>query len=556
MTDQVLPFDVLLVVMELSCPRTIAALMRTCRALYRDSKGPRLLLRSGAALATDVDVLSFSAFMFASVPSGRFRHLRSLTVSKGGFSDDAVRVLASIVAHADLRLDSLALMGAEEVLSSGSPIWTGDEQAPRSALWDAFSSLPALKHIKMTFIDERAHRLLDYLPHTLVSAMLAFDSPGAEWGALNDPETRNPIVRLGGSAETLEVLSGSGFDVRPDAIGYDVVYPRVRRIHASYKSGGAMPATGAYVNAFPNVEFLALTAPRAQPWQDTGLSVVLEPLETRAVREANRDDQVNYGSWQRLRVVEGTAADVWALGLVCHVPELRLHGDNTSHGFALGAAGGLQDILDDVRPSSLALIVVGSVVFGPDGPLSRVLRAPVSQCLHALDVELVFQPSEGDVELARLLVSGPASSACEPGWIILTYYRRRLQEDILETMGAMTLRTLKLTLNYGLISRGYERTPPPGSSREYFCPLERCVVETDLEKYAERFVDAIPSMEYAEVVRSRDRKPHEYMLGPVGRDSPMPGGAWSDDGSESGARQVMGELAELGFGNAEEEEGW
>ncbi|EIW53934.1 uncharacterized protein TRAVEDRAFT_31163 [Trametes versicolor FP-101664 SS1] len=517
--------------MELSCPRTIAALMRTCRALYRDSKGPRLLLRNGAALATDVDILSFSAFMFASVPSGRFRHLHSLTVSKGGFSDDAVRVLASIVAHADLRLDSLALVDAEEVLSSGSPIWTGDEQASRSALWDAFSWLPTLKHIKMTSIDERAHRLLDYLPNTLVSAMLAFDSPGAEWGALNDPETRNPIVRLGGSADTLEVLSGSGFDVRPDAIGYDVVYPRVRRIHASYKSGGAMPATAAYVQAFPNVEFLALTAPRAQPWQDTGASVVLERLEARAVREANRDDQVNHGSWQRLRVVEGTAADVWALGLVCHVPELRLQGDNTIHGYALGA-GGLQDILDDVRPSSLALIVVGSVVFGPDGPLSRVLRAPVAQCLHALDVELVFQPSDGDVELTRLL------------------------EDILETMGAMTLRTLKLTLNYGLISRGHERTPPPGYQREYFCPLEKYVVTTDLEKYAERVVDAIPSMEYAEVVRSCDRKPHEYMLGPVGRDSPMPGGSWSDDGSECGNRQVMGELAELGFGNAEEEEGW
>lgn len=188
MADQALPFDVLLVVMELSCPRTIAALMRTCRALYRDSKGPRLLLRNGAALATDIDILSFSAFMFASVPSGRFRHLRSLTVSKGGFSDDAVRVLASIVTHADLRLDSLALVDAEEVLSSGSPIWTGDEQAPRSALWDAFSWLPTLKHIKMTSIDERAHRLLDYLPNTLVSAMLAFDSPGAEWGALSPGE--------------------------------------------------------------------------------------------------------------------------------------------------------------------------------------------------------------------------------------------------------------------------------------------------------------------------------------------------------------------------------
>ncbi len=396
--------------MEHSCPRTIAALMRTCRALYRDSKGPRLLLRNGATLATDIDVLSFSAFMFASVPNGRFRHLRSLTVSKGGFSNDAVRMLASIVAHAELRLDSLALIDAEGVLSSGSPIWTGDEQAPRSALFDAFSSLATLKHIKMTSIDERAHRLLDHLPHTLVSADLAFDSPGAEWGALSDPETRNPIVRLGGSADTLEELSGAGFDVRPDAIGYDVVYPRVRRICASYKSGGAMPATAVYVHAFPGVESLALTAPRSLPWHDSGLTIMIERLEARAVREANRDDQVNYGSWQHLRVVEGTAADVWALGLVCHVPELRLHGDNTSSGFALGA-GGLRDVLEDVRPESLALTVAGSHVFGSDGPLSRVLREPVSQCLQALDVELVFQPSEGDVEFARLLVSA-ALAAC------------------------------------------------------------------------------------------------------------------------------------------------
>ncbi|KAI0365919.1 hypothetical protein BV20DRAFT_982276 [Pilatotrama ljubarskyi] len=565
-----LPYDVIYMILEMSSPRTIAAMMGTCRTLYKETEGARLLLRPGVALALDKDIISFSQFMLSDAPN-RFPYLRKMTLSRGEFSAEAVDALQVLITHDAIVLESLVLRDAEYVLSSGSSrqATVDDGSSPsvdlHPPLLGAFASLTTLRHLTMEDLDERAYALLHMLPPGLVSATLALDSPRARWGAFGgNPDDRNPIVHLAAQADTLEELTGSGFDAHPDHVRYDVVYPRVRYVRAGWTHvSRAMPATVAYVHAFPNVEHLVLRGTRSEDeeydsedaeeeyiYEDeraartrtrrSGYVPEPDPFAMqglRVLRASNKSDQTNYGSWQRLRLVEGTVVDVYALGLVCHVPELRLEGDVTRPLVQM-----LQSVIDDVLPEKLALTVVGGAMFaeGPGGAVRALFAAPMAQCLRELDLEVCFAPWEGDADMALVL------------------------ENIFQTLTVLPLHSLTLTLNHGLLSRRHAapRGRARGRSLFFHCPAERFLNAFDVAEYARRFRHAVPSLSLGNVVEVRrvsDGGPHRYLLGPYGggRGSPADLSEGEDEQDEWGTS----ELAELGFGTAlnlndDSDEGW
>ncbi|KAI8978177.1 hypothetical protein BD414DRAFT_421903 [Trametes punicea] len=516
-------------------PRTILALMQTCRTLYSASDGPGLLLRDGVSLCSDTQVVSFSHFMLADPPV-RLHHLRSLTISRGDFSREAVVALSDLLTHPSLRIESLVLHDSEVVLSSGD--WVEDWRCASyvdTPLLRALAGVTTLKHLTLDELHERAYHLLDTLSSSLTSATLVLDSPRLPWSALGDADLSNPLVRLAHSADTLEVLEGSGFDMHPDIVLYDVVYPRMRRLRASHASRG-LPGTVAYAHAFPNLEHLALTCARYGLGELGGFGFAsasaVDPFvaqELGARRAENKDDQLEYGSWQRLRVVEGSVADVYTLGLVCHVPELRLQGDVTRH---MGHM--LEDVLDDVRPEALSLTVVGGFMFDEDGVMSGLLAGPAAQCLRALDLEICFVPSEGNVDISCVL------------------------EHIVQALVYLPLRTLRLTLNHGLLDHPSERKEcrSPLSGEGYLCPAKRSLMELDVEGYATRLKDAIAFVEDATVRLSNDPTSHEHLLLSY-RDGGLSLEERSD-GAPSEGEEVVQELAELGFGSAldDDDGGW
>lgn len=404
-----LPCDVLLMIMDLSSPRAIAAMMQTCRTLYDDTKGPWLLLHNGATLAADSTILSFSAFMLASHTSGgRFQYLRTLTVAKGGFHEGAVHALTRILKHPSLNIETLTLHDAEEVLGCGNPAALAEDALqPRPVLLRTFSSLTTLKHIKISSMGQHAHTLLDLLPPELISASLAFGSANSAQTPFGDASARNPVVRLARFADTLEVLEGSWFDALPVVGQHPVVYPRVRRLCATYNARDpAMPATAGYAYIFPNVEHLALAA----HWADhSGLL----SHTFRATREANRQDQAKYGGWRRLRVVEGSIEDVWALGLTRHVRVLRLTGDILPICYSEPI---LEEVLADVQPAELVFTGFAYFLntFGGE-PVWAALKGPAAQCVEMLDMEIQFvnlQTGGGEANMADELVSVSGATTC------------------------------------------------------------------------------------------------------------------------------------------------
>ncbi|KAI0667045.1 hypothetical protein C8Q78DRAFT_982992 [Trametes maxima] len=505
--------------MEVSSLGTISAMMRTCRTLYQQAHGPRLLLREGITLSRGSDIVSLCSFMLAD-PPGRFQYLHALTLSQGNFSDVAVDALVDLLAHPNLHLESLVLHDAEEVLRSGVLIFETDGYpytVTGVPLTNAITLLTTIRHLEMDGLEECAYALLEVFPSGLVSAMLTFDSPITQWGAPAEPEDYNPIVLLAQQADSLEVLEGAGFDADPDRVRYDVVYPRMRRIAVRHARPWR-PATIAYVHAFPNLEHFGLSAPHVNPFAERA-------LEMR--RAQNREDQMNDGSWQRLRVIEGDVFDVYALGLLCPVPEVRLRGvvfRYTTHY--------LEAILNDVRPVTLRATILGGCLFGENGEMTSLLRGPETQCLRELELEVCFQPHEGETTTVD-----------------------EMMDDIRRAIAPIPLRTLRLTLNHGFLAKTtpfLDHYPLSGKLGQPLHARRRQQKRLDLLKaYSDSFIDAIPALESVVVTLSNDAQAYEYMLGSDESRSASP----LDSVGSQGQAETLQALAELGFGSLQDDGG-
>ncbi|CDO72657.1 hypothetical protein BN946_scf184985.g76 [Trametes cinnabarina] len=529
MSNQNLPLDLLLMILRICSPQTIAILMRTYRAVYEAAEGPRLLLRGGVSLSSSKELISFYKFMSAHNASNRFHHLRRLTISKGSFSPEANTALSDLFAHPLFRLESLTLHNAENIFAAAMDHAKQPESLfAEPPLLSALRKIRTLRRLAVDELDENAHALLLSLPPTLRSISLDMDSSSFLWSALGHPDDRNPIVLLVSQADTLETLEGSGFDLCSDHVVYDVVYPRVRRIRASYRSR-SMPGTAAYAHAYPNVEHLALTRSPPCPAE----SIVADPYhmyEIRAIRAANRDDQVNYGSWRHLRVVEGSVTDVYMLGLVCRVPELRLRGDVTVHSCDL-----MEEVLCDVKPEIVSCTVVGGHLFEPDGVMSAMFARPEAQHLQALRMEVCLTPCEESSDIDRLV------------------------EDILQALMYLPLRKLALTVNYGLVLDARRRRFRPYSSDKF--PAESRLESFDPEAIAASFQNNLSCLTEVTIKLSTESTAHEYLfheaflLDELGLASEAYEGSSSD--FEEDREEVVAALGELGFGGAQDDdEGW
>ncbi|KAI0705281.1 hypothetical protein C8T65DRAFT_696408 [Cerioporus squamosus] len=510
MTDPALPEDLLLMVMDVSPRTTISRMMRTCRTLYRG--GARMLIGSGVSLWTSEEAISFLQFMRAD-PNNRFLHLRNLKISRGNFSHSAVHALRGLLNYRSLALESLTLLDAEAVLLSDNT----NPLVPNT-LFMAIANLRSLKNLAIDGCDVVTLTMLRYMVASLETASLDLGLY-TSWSSSTNPDDRNPILLLTKSSQTLRELRGSYFDCNPLTIKYDVVYPAVHLINASYTSIN-MPATLAYIHAFPNLEHLSLTCP-SHRFEGNGADPNTVP-HLFSNRDCNMHDQENYGvTWEHLQEVSGSVIDLFVLGLVCHVTTVRVLDDISERMCRF-----LHDVIADMRPERLVVTVAGSSLFAAGGPLDGVLRQPAAQHLRDLELEICFAPRDWDASLDNILLS-----------ISATF----LSVDI-------PLRSLVLTLNYGLLITPHG---PPGSSFEHACPLERDLVSMDCAEAGRLLSSTLPSLQEVSIRLSTEREPHQYMLGVVGEDNRSTGSGGSSEGN-------MNEFQEdfATFMIEEEDAGW
>ncbi|KAI1786633.1 hypothetical protein LXA43DRAFT_1099026 [Ganoderma leucocontextum] len=422
---------------------------RTCHTLREG--GARFLLDGRVLLTTGDGIISFLQFLDADAVN-RLRYLRVLELACGEIPPRA----------ADALLDAESMFKSTPTPSSRTAAY---------ALVTSFAQLTTLRHVTIDLCGQRACSFISTIRSPLRTVFLGFP-PLPIWRVLCDAEPPNPILLLANTSETLEEISGSNFTNNLDHVMFDVVYPSVRRISVTYDNLWSSLAVACPL-AFPNLFHLSLTSVRGCPVGNFDTPTTEMVQLALLFRSEHREDQESRGRrWTHLEEVVGHVIDVLMLGVTV--------------------------VLEDTRPTSLAIAVVGAAMFEDDS-MAAVLKDPSARRLQTLEMELCFRKEEGEVNV----------------WATLN--------NVARTLALVRLRHLALTLNYGLLTGTTSRGNPRYPAHKDFDSL-------DLEASAELFRTAISSLVDTTVRLSTDRTWHDIRLGFVeDNESMWSSGSWSSD---------------------------
>ena len=371
--------------MEVASLSTVGKMTRACLALRHS--GARLLLHRGVSLTAGSSLISFVQFM-RSDANIRFQFLRSLEISTGELRPREVDALLGLISHPLLALDSLTIREAALTLKSIPKHSSTPDISYPTSLTTAFASLRTLQHLTVDQCDRHTCSLITAIRLPLKTVSIGF-TPLSTWHNSEDAEHQNPIVLLANVSETLEEISATNVGMALDHVMYDVVYPSVRRINVTYDLT-YIPKTVAFTTAFPNLSHLSFTAAYGHPE---------EVLQAVLGRTANKAHLARHKrSWAHLEELVGCLPDVYILGLGCHVATLWLAGP-----ISLDAVPALTEVLDDTRPTSLAVSLVGVHLFDDDS-LASMLGHHCAEALRTLEVEVCLDVDEGDVDVQTVLV--------------------------------------------------------------------------------------------------------------------------------------------------------
>ncbi|KAI1794821.1 hypothetical protein LXA43DRAFT_1091426 [Ganoderma leucocontextum] len=332
--------DIMHIVMSYANRRVVSNLMKTCNTL--NNEGARYLLEDGVSLRREARLVkSFIWFMITRRnPNERFRRLTFLNKLSLDFdhpTEDAARLLAvffETIARAASKFTSLNIDNAEALLTTYPPLGA------------AIANLTTLKALNLSSTGEHCATLLRTLQSSLVMATIFFGlhARGREDEVIPE-HAMNPILLLEASQSTLESLNTSFSLSTHDG----PCYANVTHLSLSCMP---LPVIEDYIRAFPNI--LSLTTSNCSPYRD-------EPEVWDHRREMSMLYQAQSGSWRSLREYQGSTLVLWILGLTCHIPSIKLNFQHRPPYEPLEVdSNRLNDVLLDVRPSHLALILPGA----------------------------------------------------------------------------------------------------------------------------------------------------------------------------------------------------
>ncbi|PIL36361.1 hypothetical protein GSI_00049 [Ganoderma sinense ZZ0214-1] len=469
-------------------------------------------------LQTEDDILSFTNLMASSSES--CSSLRALHLSVGKIGPAAAAALVSLLSklrtEPSARFTSLEFDGYTEGLLSSSPDLPG-----------AFADLTTLKTLRIDQVRTLGADMVLNMKSSLVSADLGLEVILDEGvPTLEQRCMSNPIFLLQGSQATLEKIKASGA-LTDDNVSYRIRYPRVRELDLDCLD---IPLTYDYVRAFPNASTLSVSSIRFSGDGDM-------PEATR-YRNANKQEQDEYGTWGALDVVTCSVLDAYLLALRCPVTilQLSLNGTGESQEWC---ARMLCSVLDDVHPKVLRL-TMGS---------PRILLRP--SLLSALSLE-----RERPLETLAIVYEVTAHDT--------TFIVQEALMWILKELTPVPITTFELELDCKDVYAGEPNVDADGrylhrSGGTYF-------IDLDLPELAREFMDFIETVTLvrislkrhrvrkdASVVLEYDSSKNQHSEDRASEDDDQDEDEEDDRGSKDGEEHAMSQFCEPESSQAEVE---
>ncbi|EIW56276.1 uncharacterized protein TRAVEDRAFT_49113 [Trametes versicolor FP-101664 SS1] len=323
----------------------VSAFMCSARMLYPLGMG--ILLRMGASITTDEQLVSFCRFIQRHYSSGTSQLERlsicipRLRLDLDWDSDveledykpiNGAPLLVPVVGLL-LNLQDLSIAFCEELL----------EYDVRLA--EAFSALTTLRRLYLSSFGLRTHEIVSNIRSPLVDIHIDGEYPEVELPPPHRPHLCDPLDVLKPHRTTLERVSLYHFDTSDAYVnsGPDTsIFPRVT---ALAMMDCRVCERDVLVNAFPNLRVLEVVSPEIDFW-------ALEYLETPASVESvylhNRDEVQEI--WPDLDHVYGDLISVYMLALDCPVERLDLIICIVDL-----PEGRLSTTIEDIRPERIVL---------------------------------------------------------------------------------------------------------------------------------------------------------------------------------------------------------
>ncbi|KAI0375349.1 hypothetical protein BV20DRAFT_1110447 [Pilatotrama ljubarskyi] len=424
----------------------IPTMMQASRIFYHE--GPKALLRDGAVLETDEDIVKFVRFIRAEDGS-RSRYLTRLNLAFTPgevVGEDSARLLARCLQSSSFdNLRILSITAAEETFGI------------HACLLVALKTLSTVQDLAIDECGVLTCTLVRDLGSSMRSVMLAYDNDLPTDAA--PIEQAHPLALLQNSCDNLESLDIT-FMSRP--LPRSLYPPSYPKVHAFSLGWCWHPDLSPYVHAFPNLRSLTFDT----MYDDLNLDS-LEPLAR--FRLPNRMAQLQHGSWRALDRVHGTLGDVYVSGLTCPVRDLELLMKEETYEM-------LCDVLNDTRPSSLSLSSGRAGALEATTGLLAVLETTGARNMKALKLDLNIPPEDKDMDVSAGL------------------------EALLASLKDTPLQTLELAFTcYELPERmtgerfGMESALP-------LCPVERYLEDMDLDAVGRQCLSKVPTLEVAKVM--------------------------------------------------------
>ncbi|RPD56434.1 hypothetical protein L227DRAFT_531975 [Lentinus tigrinus ALCF2SS1-6] len=484
-----LNYDVLLEIGAVATGLTVSALMQTCRRLYHDCA--QYLLTGVVRLKSEKTVVDFCRFVEADGYS-RCSYVREMECKTYELSPASSQQFLEVIPRLT-RLESLRLPAAEDTLAS------------EPSLVVAFASLTSLRHLDLFWVHGHTMDLLANMRSSLKSLTITFLSvwPHEDsifWDNIKDDVWLNchpvPFLRQHmSSLQKLHMCIWHTFPqyetilVRgyPQLPAYPQVYPNMRSLEIERCNFAlCLP----YIRGFPNLMHLSMKTDHAWDLDATDSRDTARTLRNHRAENV-RSQMDSRTTWEHLEDFTGTVVDLYMFGLVCPIPRVELTDrlERKSCNLPL-----LADVLSYAQPVHLKLEGDGTLLSDPASEtlaLPDLLRTRGGSRMENLDVTFRLDKSDEDLDVGAALEYFAASLEGTP------------------------LRRLSLKLWERFSTRPCLHPVPPDlaiphpASSSALAPRRMAEISLDaldVEAYAQRISDAIPSLDDMSIRIARPRK--------------------------------------------------